>query len=128
MKSILNIIFAFFVAVCTSSCTDENKIAAAIQDGNELNEGDPVPFVLGQNYPNPFNPSTTIQYSLSSQMHLRLKVYTEDWQEVTTLVDAVEGPGFYEVNFSPTDIPSGEYYYTLEALGITQIRRMRLVK
>ena len=128
MKSILGISLVLLLAACTFSCTDENKITAAIQDGNELNEGDPVPFVLGQNYPNPFNPTTVIQYSLSLQMGVRLKVYSEDWQEVTTLVEATQGPGYYAVGFSATDIPSGEYYYTMEALGVTQIRCMRVIK
>ena len=116
------------IAVCSCSCTDEDKVAAAIQGGEELNEGDPSPIALLQNYPNPFYSSTSIQYRLSDNMHVTLKVLTEDWQEVATLVDRVETRGYYVTEFHATDLPSGEYYYTLEGGGVTLIRRMAVLK
>lgn len=111
------------------NCTDEGKIGAAIYNGEELKEDDPIPFRLYQNSPNPFNPSTTIRLTLPFEMRVTLKVYTEDWLEIETLIDASRGPGAYSVQFRPaSSLPSGEYYYTLEALGYIVVRKMTLMK
>lgn len=116
------------------NCTDEGKIGAAIYDGEELKEGDPIPFRLHQNYPNPFNPSTVIRFDIAAEMHVSIKVYTEDWLEVETLIDKTLktgnfGIGVYSILFSPSsDLPSGEYYYTMEGMGYTIFRKMMLVK
>ena len=119
------------VSACTFfslSCTDENKIAAAYQDGKELSEGTHVPFLLHQNYPNPFNPTTIIPFELSNTMFVTIKVLTEDWQEITTLVHNKIDGGRNEVDFDGSGLPSGEYYYSMEAQGVTQIRKMKLEK
>jgi hypothetical protein len=122
------LILIFLVAGFNLSCTDEGKIAAAIRDGKELQEGDLVPFLLYQNYPDPFNPSTTIRFYAPGEVHLKLAVYTDDWQEVETLFDEVAA-GTYSVTFSTKpDLPSGEYYYTLEGGGVVEIRKMHLIK
>ena len=128
------------VLIFTSlSCSDEDKIAAAITDqGDELEQGTPVPFLLGQNDPNPFNGATVIGFTLYDTMHVVIHVYTEDWQEVATLVDQdytptirSQGPpgANYEVLWAPGDnTASGDYYCTMHAKGITEIIRMKLMK
>ena len=128
MKTTLALTLALLLVVVSFSCTDQDKIAAAIQDGKELNEGDQVGIRLSQNYPNPFNPTTVIGYAVACQMHIRLRVLTEDWQEVATLVDDTMTSGFFQIHFDASGLPSGEYYYTLEGSGVTIIRRMELVK
>ncbi len=35
----------------------------------------PTEFIIEQNFPNPFNPSTKIEYSISSESFVQLKVY-----------------------------------------------------
>ncbi len=115
------------------SCDDEVKLLSAIEDGKELKEGANVPFLLFQNYPNPFNPETTIRYQVGVQMHLRMRVFSDDWQEVKKLVDKDHIPGEYAVSFDAMNsngerIASGEYFYTLEGSGFTLVRKMKLVK
>lgn len=110
------------------NCTNQDKISAAIYGGEEVG-GSSVPFALSQNSPNPFNGSTLIQFANNMEMHIIIKVFTEDWLEVETLVDDFKDPGQYVVLFSPSsDLPSGEYYYTMEALGYTVVRKMMLMK
>ena len=128
MKTTPSFIFFCVLSTVSLSCTDEDKIATAIRDGEEIEVGTNTPIGLGQNYPNPFNPSTSINFGISYTMHVTLRVLTEDWQEVTTLVDEVTVPGYYQVVFSSGNLPSGEYYYTLEGSGITIVRRMRILK
>jgi hypothetical protein len=93
----------------------------------------PSSFTLGNNYPNPFNPSTTIQYSVSTTGHVRLRVFDVSGREVASLVNAVQSPGNYVVSWHGTDdagraLASGAYFYTLEGLGHQITRRMVLLK
>ena len=53
----------------------------------------PEQFILYQNYPNPFNPSTRIQYQVSSNSYVSLKVYDVLGNEVATLGDEYKPAG-----------------------------------
>ncbi len=110
------------------SCSDKGRIFNAIENGEELKEGTSVTFLLDQNYPNPFNPSTRIEFSVAEPVRLRLQVFTDDWEEVATLLDRRLEVGRYAVQFVAEDLPSGEYYYTMTGRGITQVRKMKVVK
>jgi photosystem II stability/assembly factor-like uncharacterized protein len=93
-------------------------------------EGELVPreYVLEQNYPNPFNPETEIRYGVPGEGHVRLKVYTMLGEEVETLVDEVQGAGWYRVKFGSGELSSGLYLYRLEAGGYVSTRKMLLLK
>lgn len=123
----------FLLLITINTCSDEVTVLSAIKDGEELEEGDLVPFMLDQNHPNPFNPTTSIQFSVSQEMHLTLNVYTEDWIRVATLIDKSLYSGYYQVVFNAKNedgewLPSGEYYYTLEGDGLIITRKMMLLK
>lgn len=85
-------------------------------------------FSLSQNYPNPFNPSTKIQYTLSSYQQVHLTVYDVLGSEVTVLVNETQGAGEYSVVFNASLLPSGIYFYHLEAGQFQEIKKMMLVK
>ncbi|MFQ5568358.1 MAG: T9SS type A sorting domain-containing protein [Rhodothermales bacterium] len=88
----------------------------------------PARFRLEQNYPNPFNPATTIRYALPRAGPVRLVVYDVRGREVTTLVDRQQAPGTYAVDLDATSLPSGVYFYRMEADGFVEARSMLLVK
>ena len=88
----------------------------------------PKQFVLSQNYPNPFNPSTVINYHVSANSHVTLKIYNLLGVVVRTLVDERQSPGNYSSPFEAKDLPSGIYFYKLEAGQFTQVKKMILVK
>ncbi|HLG31436.1 MAG TPA: T9SS type A sorting domain-containing protein [Ignavibacteriaceae bacterium] len=72
-------------------------------------------FILHQNYPNPFNPSTTIKYAVPKNSNISLVVYDVLGSEITTLVNEEKLTGRYEVRFDATGLPSGIYFYILNA-------------
>jgi hypothetical protein len=90
--------------------------------------GIPDAYSLAQNYPNPFNPETSIGYSIASAVHTRLTVYNLLGQEVATLVDEYKNPGSYTVKWTGHDMPTGIYYYRLEAGEFRVTKRMVLTK
>jgi photosystem II stability/assembly factor-like uncharacterized protein len=88
----------------------------------------PEYYKLFQNYPNPFNPSTTIRYELPMASHVTLKVYNILGQEVATLVNEKKEAGRYEVNFDGSKLPSGVYFYRIQAGAFTQTRKLLLLR
>ncbi|MBI2419596.1 MAG: T9SS type A sorting domain-containing protein [Ignavibacteriales bacterium] len=88
----------------------------------------PAKYALEQNYPNPFNPATRIQYSISSPQHVLLKVFNILGNETGVLVNERKEPGTYIVNFSAANLPSGIYYYRLEAGSFTETKQMIVLK
>jgi hypothetical protein len=88
----------------------------------------PNTFALYQNYPNPFNPTTTISYDLPVRSRVKLTVYNILGQEVATLVDSEQEPGRYDVKFDAIGLPSGVYFYRLEAGKFVDVKKMILVK
>ncbi|MCS7014308.1 MAG: S8 family peptidase [Chloroherpetonaceae bacterium] len=88
----------------------------------------PSQFKLEQNYPNPFNPSTTIVYELPYPCAVNLRVYDALGREVATLVSSMQQAGRYAVQFSATALPSGIYFYRLQADAFSETKKMLLQK
>ena len=95
---------------------------------NEERAEVPDSFVLGANYPNPFNPSTKIHYALPHAAAVHLTVYDVRGLLVTTLVDAHQVSGLYDVSFDASRLPSGVYFYRIEAGAFQKVRTMVLLK
>lgn len=85
-------------------------------------------FSLSQNYPNPFNPLTSIHYAIGKRQFVTLKVYDILGNEIATLVNDEKSAGNYEVNFNASNIPSGVYFYRLQAGSFIQTNKMILLK
>lgn len=81
--------------------------------------------ILLQNYPNPSNPTTTIRYGISQASYVLLTLFDVLGRPVRTLVAQRQQAGFYSVNLDLSDLPSGVYFYRLEA-G-TQLRVQKLM-
>ncbi len=88
----------------------------------------PEDYSLAPNYPNPFNPTTSIIFELPEQVHARLAVYDLLGREVDVLVNGSMAAGQHEVKFSAANLPSGTYFYKLEAGSFVELRRMLLLK
>jgi hypothetical protein len=89
-------------------------------------------YKLFQNYPNPFNPSTKIQYSILTEGYVTLKVFDILGREIKTLVSEQRKPGNYEVNFDASSaasgLPSGVYFYKLQANNFIESKKMIFTK
>ena len=88
----------------------------------------PLAYQLLQNYPNPFNPSTTIRYALPSRAHVRLCVFNTLGQQVAVLQNGETDAGYHEVKFDGTNFATGVYFYSLQAGGFVQTRKLILIK
>lgn len=114
----------------------------------------PDNFILYQNYPNPFNPTTKIKYTIPSAVMLNsfqhpdtetpnqvrddnmvtLKIFDILGNEIATLVNEQQPAGTYEVEFNSQQftnkkqLPSGVYFYRLNAGSFIQTKKLILLK
>ena len=96
--------------------------------GIENKNNIPDRFELKQNYPNPFNPSTTIEYSLSKNTYVTIKVFDEIGRQVGVLVDGYEFAGAHKVNYDASRLASGIYFYSMQTDGFYETKKMTLIK
>ncbi len=104
----------------------------------EIDFSTPLNYELSQNYPNPFNPSTKISFQIVETGFTSLKVYDAIGNEVKTLVNENKPAGTYTVDFSARGgsafggdaytLPSGIYFYKLEAGSFVETKKMMLLK
>jgi photosystem II stability/assembly factor-like uncharacterized protein len=88
----------------------------------------PTSFTLEQNYPNPFNPTTMLSFTIPSSSLVTLKVFDVLGREVATLVNEDKAAGRYSVDWNAASYASGLYFYRLSANGITELKKMMLLK
>lgn len=96
-----------------------------------FNEEIPSEITLMQNYPNPFNPNTTIKYQIAKQViseNVILIVYNTQGEEVVKLINKVQQPGNYQVNFDGSQLSSGMYFYKLQIGNFVKVKKMLLLK
>ena len=88
----------------------------------------PDEYALLQNYPNPFNPTTTISYQIPKGSYVSLKVYDLIGNEVADLVELNQEAGTYKVQFNAQNLPSGVYFYRLQAGKFVSVKKLILMK
>ncbi len=117
----------------------DNIMGLAYNAGNVSSVNDaeqlPIVFSLEQNYPNPFNPSTKIKYSIPASVNIdggnvlvQLKVYNILGKEIATLVNEQQSVGTYEITFNAVGLPSGVYFYRIQAGSFVETKKMILMK
>jgi len=94
----------------------------------EVIESEVNSFILYQNYPNPFNPSTTIQFSVTSPSLTTLKIFNSLGEVVAILINEELTTGSYEIEWDATGLPSGIYFYQLQAGDFIETKKMILMK
>ncbi|HAX47963.1 MAG TPA: choice-of-anchor B family protein [Ignavibacteria bacterium] len=97
---------------------------AISSNGSEVPSG----FELKQNYPNPFNPVTKISYSLPENTYVKINVYDITGKLVSKLADSYQRAGDRTVSFNAAQLPSGIYFYTLQAGDYFSSKKMVLIK
>jgi hypothetical protein len=92
----------------------------------------PTAYRLHPSYPNPFSPSVTIRYDLPVASQVTLQVYDVTGRLVRVLADGAAMPaGQHQISWDSEDsagrsVPSGVYFYRLEADSYTETRQMML--
>ena len=95
---------------------------------DQIEQLKPSDFILYQSYPNPFNPTTNIEYNLPTSAHIYLTVYDILGRKVATLVDEFQPSVKKWVEFDASRLPSGVYFYRLQAGLFTETKKLVLLR
>ncbi len=93
----------------------------------------PARFVLHQNIPNPFNPTTAISFELPAGAFSELVIYNTAGQVVKRLWTGHLPGGLHTFLWEGdsdqgSTVPSGTYFYSLKSGGLTETKRMVLIR
>ena len=88
----------------------------------------PSEFYLSQNYPNPFKEKTTIKYCVPDKTSVKMIVLDHDMKLIKELENEVKEAGTFEIEFYASKLPSGIYFYRLQADGYVETRKMVLLR
>ena len=92
----------------------------------------PASYSLKQNYPNPFNPMTRIDFDIPSvsgnSQDVSIRVYDILGNETAVIVNGKLSPGSYKYEWDASALPSGVYFYKMQAGNFTETKKMILTK
>jgi hypothetical protein len=88
----------------------------------------PYTYSLKANYPNPFNIQTVIGYSIPEESAVNLAIFDILGKKIATLCNEKQNAGEYQFIWSAENIPSGIYFYKLQAGDYRETRKMILMK
>jgi photosystem II stability/assembly factor-like uncharacterized protein len=88
----------------------------------------PTSYNLSNNYPNPFNPTTAIRYQIPELSFVTIKIYDVLGNEIETLVNEEKATGTYELTWFAEQLPSGIYFYRLQAGSFIETKKMVFLK
>ncbi|TNE69774.1 T9SS type A sorting domain-containing protein [bacterium] len=111
--------------------SNSNAVDSEVITSNETDQFSELPsrISLEQNYPNPFNPETQIRFTLSNASDVNLSVYNVLGQPVEVLLSQQNYPsGTHSVSFNAAGLPSGMYFYRLNAGNTVITKKMMLIK
>jgi len=94
---------------------DSKRFSIVSSAGVAVDGSVPSSFSLDQNYPNPFNPTTTISFGLAAKSTVDLSVFNIIGQQVAHIVHAEMEAGYYREHFDASALPSGVYFYRMQA-------------
>jgi hypothetical protein len=111
---------------------DDLTLGSATEATPEINVT-PSVFNLEQNYPNPFNPSTVIEYSLIQSSHITLRIFDITGACIKTLLSSYQQAGVHQIPWdghseTGMPVPSGIYFYSLNANNGTITKKMLLLR
>lgn len=126
-----------FIAVSLSPGIDTFEVSvnqAMMEDDGQQKRANrsianrPENIWLSPAFPNPFSDMTVFRFGNSEGSRLKLTVFDISGQEIATLVNRWMNAGTHEIVFNSGHLPSGLYFYRLEANTRSITRRMHLVR
>ncbi|MBI4535455.1 MAG: T9SS type A sorting domain-containing protein [Ignavibacteriae bacterium] len=104
---------------------DTTRVLTSVLD---VSANVPHQLQLSPNYPNPFNPETTIEFDVPTTSDVTLRVYNVLGEVVATIAKQRFQPGGYKLTWNASGLPSGVYFYRLEAGGFSQTMKALLLR
>lgn len=88
----------------------------------------PEAFALEQNYPNPFNKNTNMEFSIKTPGIAQINIYNVLGNLVATPLKKFMNIGNHTINFNPSQLSSGVYFYKLDIGSFSKTKKMIYIK
>ena len=93
----------------------------------------PMGYKLFKNYPNPFNASTTLHYALPDGSVINIIIYDINGRVVRRMINNYQTAGYKTISWNATNdegkpVSAGVYFYSIQAGGFMQTKKMVLLK
>ncbi len=85
-------------------------------------------YLLEQNFPNPFNPTTKIGFGIKDKSNVKITILNAIGEEVAVALNEEREAGYHQVEFNAASLPSGVYFYRLQAGNFIETKKMILMK
>ncbi|MCH8033209.1 MAG: T9SS type A sorting domain-containing protein [Bacteroidetes bacterium] len=108
--------------------SDDPFTIEPVTSADIFNSTIPDQFELKQNYPNPFNPITTIYYGLPYESSVRILIFDILGSNVMRFTKDNQPAGYHTIKFDASNLPSGIYFYQIQASGFNRTKKMILLK
>jgi hypothetical protein len=95
---------------------------------DRIEDSTPVTDSKLNNSPNPFNTSTSIQFNLTEEMEVRIYIYDILGRKIETLFSGEKSAGSHRVTWNADNLPSGVYFYRLQAGDFNETASCLLLK
>ncbi len=89
---------------------------------------DPILPSVSQNYPNPIHTAATISYDLPRHSDATVTVHDILGRQIKVLVSTTQPAGHHDLSLDAAGLPSGIYFYRLQAGDYVETKRMVVVK
>ncbi|MFZ4401965.1 MAG: T9SS type A sorting domain-containing protein [Bacteroidales bacterium] len=103
----------YFAIVTMGGCSsDSSNILHFDNSGIAINNLEVIDLKV---FPNPFTYKTTFLYTLNESKHIRLSIIDITGREIKVLCDNKQEKGKHSITFEESNLPSGIYYYRIDA-------------
>lgn len=108
----------------------EHESFTHVEDDSSTSEC--MNFALYQNYPNPFNLTTEIDYRISVESRISIKIFNVLGVHVRTLINSWQRTGDYSIQWDGRDdyggsIATGMYFYVLQSEECAEVKKCMIL-
>lgn len=86
------------------------------------------PILSTHNFPNPFESTTTIQFVSGRRSHVNIRIYDAQGKLIDDVLNESRTAGQHSIQWTPKNIPSGPYFYEIEAEGFSKRGSILFIK
>jgi hypothetical protein len=109
-------------------CIDDIRLTPVIASVGEEKVEKTSGLILRQNYPNPFNTVTTFSFNLPSKSFVTLKIFDLLGRELETVISKELEHGRHTWLWNARKLPSGTYYYRIQAGNFTETKKLEILR
>ena len=96
--------------------------------GVEEHHDVPITYFIDTPEPNPAHNSFRLSYGVPVTTHVRITMYDVSGRLVSTIVNKIKSPGYYDMQLGIHRLPTGVYFILMHADEFVAVRKLLILK